>query len=519
MAAESASAARVDPVGCEVIRGALETVAYEMATHVSLTATTPILNQSNERNATILDARGRLAALSVGIPQFMLSSTLPVRFALEFFQEEGLNEGDVLVANDPYHGGGHLPDYNVFAPVVVDGELVLIASIQCHHADTGGGMPGGYNVEALDIWAEGVRFPAVKLWDRGRERRDVLYLLQTNNRTPTFIGDIRAQIGAAQLGAQAPRGNHRAPRRRRRARRRRLLDRLRRAPLPRGGVGLARRPLCVRRLRRPRSQGQSRHPRALRGDGRERSPDGRLHGLRHAAESLQAWSTFGNTRGYVVSQLASMMDPAIPKNEGFFDAIELIVPEGCCLNPKPGRSVAAGTHHPGVEVGEAIALALAQVIPERACPQIYKAGMPAILYGVHPRDGPGLRRSLRRFDRGLLRRGARPGWLGLGQRRLWEPDQGDGGDQRIDLSDAPRASRLQPRHGRSREVARLPGLPLREAADVAGRGLHVSGRHEVSDAGHRGWPQWQSESFHAARGQADAAARHAHREPGAARGG
>ena len=65
-------------------------VCYEMATHVSLTATTPILNQSNERNATILDGRGALAALSVGIPQFMLSSTLPVRFALEFFGADGL---------------------------------------------------------------------------------------------------------------------------------------------------------------------------------------------------------------------------------------------------------------------------------------------------------------------------------------------------------------------------------------------------------------------------------------------
>ena len=101
---------RIDPVTAEVIRGAMETVAYEMATHVSLTATTPILNQSNERNATILGAGGSLAALSVGIPQFMLSSTLPVRFALDFFKEEGLNDGDVLVANDPYHGGGHLPD-------------------------------------------------------------------------------------------------------------------------------------------------------------------------------------------------------------------------------------------------------------------------------------------------------------------------------------------------------------------------------------------------------------------------
>ena len=149
----------------------METIAYEMATHVSLTATTPILNQSNERNATILDASGCLAALSVGIPQFMLSSTLPVRFALEFFGADGLYDGDVLVANDPYHGGGHLPDYNVFAPVFHDGELVLIASIQCHHADTGGGMPGGYNADATDIWAEGVRFPAVKIYERGVERQ------------------------------------------------------------------------------------------------------------------------------------------------------------------------------------------------------------------------------------------------------------------------------------------------------------------------------------------------------------
>ena len=83
MVAEPKPSSDVDPVTAEVIRGGMETVAYEMATHVSLTATTPILNQSNERNATILDATGRLAALSVGIPQFMLSSTLPVRFALE----------------------------------------------------------------------------------------------------------------------------------------------------------------------------------------------------------------------------------------------------------------------------------------------------------------------------------------------------------------------------------------------------------------------------------------------------
>src|SRR6266478_7144758 len=74
--ARAGHATTADPITTEIILGAFETICYEMATHVSLTATTPILNQSNERNATILDATGQLAALSVGIPQFMLSSTL-----------------------------------------------------------------------------------------------------------------------------------------------------------------------------------------------------------------------------------------------------------------------------------------------------------------------------------------------------------------------------------------------------------------------------------------------------------
>ena len=121
----------------------------------------------------------------------MLTSTLPVRFALEFLGVDEFREGDVFVANDPYHGGGHLPDYNVFAPVFADDpatggrRMVLIASIQCHHGDTGGAVPGGYNVTANDIWGEGVRWPVVKVIDRGVERRDVLYALQANNRIPT----------------------------------------------------------------------------------------------------------------------------------------------------------------------------------------------------------------------------------------------------------------------------------------------------------------------------------------------
>lgn len=378
--------AKVDPITAEIILGAFETICYEMATHVSLTATTPILNQSNERNATILDASGQLAALSVGIPQFMLSSTLPIKFAVDFFGPGGLHDGDVLLANDPYHGGGHLPDYNVFAPVFWDGECVLIASIQCHHADTGGGAPGGYNVNAADIWAEGVRFPAVKIFEKGEKRRDVEYMIATNNRTPTFLGDLRAQVGAAQLGV------------------RRLKE-----VVARFGVATVRSAVGeIIDFARRRLQAEVRAwpDGVYESDAYvDQDPHGNTDIHVHCKVTvkddrltidftgsddrpeIQAYSTYGNTRGYVVAQLASMMDPTIPKNEGFFNSIDLIVPKGCCLNPPEGRSVAAGTHHPGTEVGEAIAKSLQAVVPERSCPQVYKMGMPTVIFGKHPRTG------------------------------------------------------------------------------------------------------------------------------------
>ncbi len=382
-----------DPVTAEVIRGAMETVCFEMATYVSRTATTPILNQTNERNATILDAKGRLAALSVGIPQFMLTSTLPVRFALEFFGADDFHEGDVFVGNDPYHGGGHLPDYNVFAPIFAadppaDGgrRMVLIASIQCHHGDTGGGVPGGYNVTATDIWGEGARWPAVKVIDRGVERRDVLYAMQANNRLPDYIGDLRAQIGAAQLAAK------------------RLGD-----MLDRYGADTVEQSVDAMI---DYAAGRFREEVAAWPDGVYEgdayvdhdplgNPDIHLHVKitvegenltidytgSDTRQEIQAWSTFGNTRGYTIGQIASMMDPEIPKNEGFFDQINLVVPKGCVLNPRGDRPVSAGTHHPGADVGEVIAVAMQGVLPEKAVPQTYKTGIPTIIVGIDPRTG------------------------------------------------------------------------------------------------------------------------------------
>lgn len=377
---------KVDLVTAEVIRSAMETICFEMATYVSRHATTPILNQSNERNATILDGTGRLAGLSVGIPQFMLSSTLPVRFAIDFFGED-LQPGDVILANDPYHGGGHLPDFNVFAPVFADGELLMVASIQCHHGDTGGAVAGGYNTMAKDIYSEGTRYPLIKIVDGGKERRDVVLTLRANNRLAGFIGDLQSQVGAAQLGA------------------RRLME-----LVERYGPATIRAAInhSVDEARRRFSEEIARWP-----DGTyeadvwvDSDPQGNTDIHVHVAvtvkgdrlivdfegsdtrQNIAAWSTYGNTRGNVLAQLMSMVDPTIPKNEGFFDCVDLRIPEGSCVNPTVGKPVSSGTHHPGVEASDAVALAMAQFIPERVAPQSYKYGSPRQMWGdCDPRTG------------------------------------------------------------------------------------------------------------------------------------
>jgi N-methylhydantoinase B len=264
--------------------------------------------------------------------------------------------------------------------------MVLIASIQCHHGDTGGGVPGGYNVTADDLWGEGVRWPVVKVIDQGVERRDVLYALQANNRLPDYIGDLRAQIGAAQLAAD---------------RLGELIARYTPAVIEQSVDYMI--DYAARRFREEVSAWP---------DGRYEgdayvdhdplgNPDVHLHvavtvdGDRLNIDytgsddrpELQAWSTFGNTRGYTVAQIAAMMDPEIPKNEGFFDSIELLVPEGCVLNPPPNKPVSAGTHHPGADVGEVIAVAMQEVLPDKAVPQTYKTGIPTIIVGEDPRTG------------------------------------------------------------------------------------------------------------------------------------
>ena len=112
------TSATVDPVTAGIIRGAFETICFEVATHLGRCASSAIINQSNERNASVIDAHGRLAGISVGIPQLLFVSPLHGALrARELARPTTGARATCFVGNDPEHGGGHLPDYNVYAPV------------------------------------------------------------------------------------------------------------------------------------------------------------------------------------------------------------------------------------------------------------------------------------------------------------------------------------------------------------------------------------------------------------------
>lgn len=374
--------ASVDPVTASIIRGALETVCFEAATHLGRAASSPIINQSNERNASVIDAHGRLALGSIGTPHLTFITQLTVRYGLENLDSYDWGPGDVFLGNDPDFGGGHLPDYNVYAPVYDDqGELVLIQALQAHQGDTGGKDPGGFTLEATDIFTEGLAIPCVKLVHRGEKRKDLIKLIERNNRFATFAGDLAAMISGVQMSV-------------------RLLQEI----IRKWGTEEVKAAINynIDHTEARFREEVSRWPNGTHAatvfidhdtqgtkdikvqvtcniQGDQLSVD--LTGTDDRQHLVGVWNTFGNSRSYIMTQLAAMVDPSIIKNEGLFNAVDIFIPENTIAHPPINKPAALGSFHPACEITEAVCIALSHVVPSRAAPQVYKIGMPNAVIG------------------------------------------------------------------------------------------------------------------------------------------
>lgn len=195
----------IDPVRLEVIRNALVAAAEEMSITIWRTSRSTVVREILDFSTAVFDAQGRNIAQSARIPVHLNSMSDCLRTILDrFIPLEQWNDGDVIVTNDPYSGGQHLPDIQTFRPVFVDGERVGIVGTLCHHVDVGGGAAGSYYANATEVFQEGIRIPPLRLVDRGVLNTGVFEMLLHNVRQPDETrGDLNAQIAALGIGERA----------------------------------------------------------------------------------------------------------------------------------------------------------------------------------------------------------------------------------------------------------------------------------------------------------------------------
>lgn len=198
---------KADSITMQVVRYALEQVAEEMGRTLVRTSRSTIIKEIEDTSCAIFDRHGNTVAQAHHAPMLLTGFEIPSRELLKHYRPEDLDEGDVIILNDPYQGGQHVMDVIAFTPVRMDGELIGFVGSMAHHADMGGSVPGGVAGGLTEIYLEGLRFSFTKLYKRGAEDPEVFGILENNVRVPDrTLGDIRAQASAGFVGARRLRG-------------------------------------------------------------------------------------------------------------------------------------------------------------------------------------------------------------------------------------------------------------------------------------------------------------------------
>ncbi|MCH8090156.1 MAG: hydantoinase B/oxoprolinase family protein [Chloroflexi bacterium] len=190
----------IDPITLEVIRHRLKSIADEMELTLLKSAYSSIIKEGLDASTAIFDIHGQTIAQGNSIPIHLGSLIPAVRAILDKFPPSTMKDGDAYILNNPYHGGTHLPDITIIAPVVYQGEPVALGCTIAHHQDIGGKTPGSIPPDATEIFQEGLIMPPLKLYEAGRPNETIHEIIKCNVRIPDVVmGDIRAQLAACHV--------------------------------------------------------------------------------------------------------------------------------------------------------------------------------------------------------------------------------------------------------------------------------------------------------------------------------
>jgi N-methylhydantoinase B len=354
---------RLDPITLAVVKSALDAIVDEMAYTVIRTARSEIIKDVMDYSAALCDARGRMIAQAKTIAQHLGAVPDAMQSVLEQFAGD-LEPGDVVIMNDPYEGGMHLPDVFMFMPVFEAGALEAFAVVIGHQTDMGGRVPGSNASDSTEIYQEGLRIPPVKFYERGVRSRTVARIIEKNVRVPDrVLGDLGAQYAACKVGE---REYLKLLRRHRPAITRAYQDAL---------LDYAERLTRAEIRRWPK--GRFTFTDHLDDDGFSDTPipltvtitvhDDHLT-CDYTGSSPQVKAALNSTLSFTKSctylSVRSVLRADVPNNAGVFRAIDVVAPEGTILNPRlPGACAARALT--GYRLLDVMLGALAQVVPDR----------------------------------------------------------------------------------------------------------------------------------------------------------
>lgn len=400
-----------DPIELEIFKNLYHSIAEEMGAALRRTAFSPNIKERRDYSCAVFDGSGNVIAMGDHMPVHLGSMPMSVRAAIDSCP---LHVGDMIMLNDPFRGGTHLPDITLVAPIFVQrGSLrtrkqsspdFYVAS-RAHHADVGGTYPGSMGL-CREIYQEGLRIPPVKIMRAGKIDRDVLALLLNNVRTPAEReGDLGAQIAACHTGAERLRevcARYGIDRANRAARE--LLqysDELMSAFLLRvppgeycaedclDGDGIVDRPTKMAvtisfrpqssRSRRASSPAFAKHPPRRIATVDFTGSDPQVQGSVNAVEAITYSACF-----YVFRCLLS---DDVPATAGLMRPIEVIAPAGTIVNAQPPAAVAGGNVETSQRIVDVLLRALAQALPDRIPAAASGTMNNLTIGGIDPRTG------------------------------------------------------------------------------------------------------------------------------------
>ena len=191
----------IDPITLEMLWRRLVSIVGELGSTLRRTSFSTVVRDIGDYGCAIFDAQARLLAQTPdSTPGLCGPLGTMLRHMLVKYGPEALEEGDLVICNDPWAGAGHHNDISIMLPIFYRGRLIGYVMTCCHHVDIGGRRA---TTESRDNYEEGIRIPTLKFYRRGQVNQDVLDFIENNVRSSqTVVGDIGAQVSACHVGAE-----------------------------------------------------------------------------------------------------------------------------------------------------------------------------------------------------------------------------------------------------------------------------------------------------------------------------